>query len=152
MSIAEIAKTTPRDVFGNVLLQEAFESREKIAELIKEVVDKPTEKWGVDITRVLIQQIIIPQDLLRGLASAATAKREVEPKVIQAQADIDAAKLMREASDALNTPAANVIWMLSPHLDKRGTLKLFSCQKKARTSVLMLNRSKTSWFKANLFD
>ena len=106
MSIAEIAKTTLRDVFGNVLLQEAFESREKIAELIKEVVDKPTEKWGVDITRVLIQEIIIPQDLLRGLASAATAKREAEAKVIQAQADVDSAKLMREASDALNTPAA----------------------------------------------
>jgi len=106
LSIAEIAKTTLRDVFGNVLLQEAFESREKMAELIKEVVDKPTEKWGADITRVLIQEIIIPQDLLRGLSSAATAKREAEAKIIQAQADVDAAKLMREASDALSTPAA----------------------------------------------
>lgn len=106
LAIAEIAKTTLRDVFGHVMLQEAFEAREKMAELIKEVVDKPTHKWGVTVTRVLIQELIIPQDLLRGLSSAATAKREAEAKVILAQADVDSAKLMREASDALNTPAA----------------------------------------------
>ena len=106
LAIAEIAKTTLRDIFGNVFLQEALSEREKMAASIKQVVDKPTDKWGVTITRVLIQEIVIPQDLLRGLSSAATAKREAEAKVIQAQADISSAKLMREASDALNTPAA----------------------------------------------
>ena len=45
-------------------------------------------------------------DLQSNLSSAATAKRTAEARIISAQADVESAKLMREASDSLNTPAA----------------------------------------------
>jgi regulator of protease activity HflC (stomatin/prohibitin superfamily) len=106
LAIAEIAKTTVRDVFGHVLLQEALETKEKMAAHIKEIIEKPTYNWGVTITRVLIQEILFSRDLQQNLSSAATAKRIAEGKIINAQADVDSAKLMREASDILNTPAA----------------------------------------------
>lgn len=106
LAIAEIAKTTVRDVFGHVLLQEALETKEKMAAHIKEIIEKPTFNWGTTITRVLIQEILFSKDLQQNLSSAATAKRIAEGKIINAQADVDSAKLMREASDILNTPAA----------------------------------------------
>jgi len=103
---AEIAKTTLRDVFGHTLLQEALETKEKMARYIRETIEKPTYNWGVTITRVLIQEILFSKDLQQNLASAATAKRVAEGKIISAQADVDSAKLMREAAEQLNTRAA----------------------------------------------
>jgi len=106
LAIREITRTTLKDVFGHVTLQEAFEQREKISTKIRDILDPITLTWGADVTRVLIQEIILSADLSRGLSSAATAKRVAEGKIIEAQANVDSAKLMREASDALNTPAA----------------------------------------------
>ena len=105
-AIGEISKTTLRDIFGHVTLQEALETKEKMALLIRELIDKPTEDWGVNINRVLIQEILFTKDLQDNLSAAATAKRVAEGKIIQAQADVDSAKLLREASDILNTQAA----------------------------------------------
>lgn len=106
LAIKEITRTTLKDVFGHVTLQEAFEQRENISTKIRDILDPITLTWGADVTRVLIQEILLAQDLARGLSSAATAKRTAEGKIIEAQANVDSAKLMREASDVLNTPAA----------------------------------------------
>lgn len=106
LAIREITKTSLKDVFGHVTLQEAFEQREKISEKLRDILDPIALTWGADVTRVLIQEIILSRDLQDGLSSAATAKRIAEGKVIEAQANVDSAKLMREASDVLNTPAA----------------------------------------------
>jgi len=105
-AVAEIAKTTLRDVFGHTMLQEALETKEKMSRYIRETIEKPTYNWGVTITRVLIQEILFSKDLQQNLSAAATAKRIAEGKIISAQADVDSAKLMREASDQLNTRAA----------------------------------------------
>ena len=106
LAIREITRTTLKDVFGHVTLQEAFEQREKISEKIRDILDPITMTWGADVTRVLIQEILLSADLQKGLSSAATAKRSAEGKIIEAQANVDSAKLMREASDVLNTAAA----------------------------------------------
>lgn len=106
LAIREITKTSLKDVFGHVTLQEAFEQREKISSRLRDILDPIALTWGADVTRVLIQEIALTMDLQRGLSSAATAKRSAEGKIIEAQANVDSAKLMREASDVLNTPAA----------------------------------------------
>lgn len=106
LAIREITRTTLKEVFGHITLQEAFEQREKISSKIRDTLDPITITWGADVTRVLIQEIILSVDLQKGLSSAATAKRSAEGKIIEAQANVDSAKLMREASDVLNTPAA----------------------------------------------
>mmetsp|Transcript_75717 Transcript_75717/g.105127 ORF Transcript_75717/g.105127 Transcript_75717/m.105127 type:complete len:147 (-) Transcript_75717:18-458(-) len=95
-----------KEVMGNALLQEAFEKREMLSNKIRDIIDPPTDVWGVHVTRVLVQEILLQPDLQANLASAATAKRTAEGKIISADADVKSAKLMREASDILNTPAA----------------------------------------------
>jgi erythrocyte band 7 integral membrane protein len=125
-AVAEIAKTTLRDVFGHTLLQEALETKEKMARYIRETIEKPTYNWGVTITRVLIQEIIFSKDLQQNLSAAATAKRIAEGKIISAQADVDSAKLMREAAEQLNTRAAMQIRYLDAltTLAKAGNTKV----------------------------
>jgi erythrocyte band 7 integral membrane protein len=105
-SIMELCRTGLRDVFGMVTLQEALEDRDKLAEHLQIHMDEATLTWGVDVTRCLIQEILFTEDLQKSLSTAATAKRLAESKIIGAQADVHAAKLMRNAADLLNTPAA----------------------------------------------
>jgi erythrocyte band 7 integral membrane protein len=105
-SINELCRTGLRDVFGMVTLQEALEDRDRLAHHLREHMDEATLTWGVDVTRCLIQEILFTEDLQKSLSTAATAKRLAESKIISAQADVHSAKLMRNAADILNTPAA----------------------------------------------
>lgn len=105
-AIAELSRTAMREVFGNITLQEALEDRDTQAERLKVLVDTPSESWGVDVTRVLIQEILFTPDLQASLSTKVTTRRIAESKVIGAQADVQAARLMRNAADLLNTPAA----------------------------------------------
>jgi len=105
-AVGELSKTALRDVFGTVTLQEALEDRDTQADKLRELVHHPTASWGIEITRVLIQEILFTPDLQIALSTKVTAKRQAESKVIGAQADVQAARLMRNAADALSTPAA----------------------------------------------
>jgi len=105
-SINELCRTGLRDVFGMVTLQQALEDRDRLAQHLREHMDEATLTWGVDVTRCLIQEILFTEDLQKSLSTAATAKRLAESKIIGAQADVHSAKLMRNAADILNTPAA----------------------------------------------
>jgi len=105
-SIEELTHTSLRDVFGVTTLQEALEDRERVAEHLLDLLKVPTGNWGAVAKRVLIQEIMFTKDLQDTLSAAATAKRLAESKIIGAQADVQAAKLMRNASDILSTGAA----------------------------------------------
>jgi len=105
-SIAELCRTSLRDVFGMVTLQQALEDRDHLAEKLEALMDEASITWGVDISKCLIQEILFTEELQKSLSTAATAKRVAESKIIGAQADVQAARLMRNASDILNTPAA----------------------------------------------
>ncbi|KAK3826074.1 MAG: hypothetical protein J3Q66DRAFT_309501 [Benniella sp.] len=111
-ALKEVGKQTPstqttlRHILGMRVLQELIENREAIGEEIQQVIDTPAQSWGVKVESVLIKDIIFSKELQESLSSAAQAKRMSESKVIGAQAEVDSAKLMRIASDILNTPAA----------------------------------------------
>jgi erythrocyte band 7 integral membrane protein len=102
----ELCHTALRDVFGMITLQEALEDRDKVAGHLQENMDLACQRWGVDVTRCLIQEILFTDELQGSLSTAATAKRQAESKIIGAQADVQAARLMRTSADILNTPAA----------------------------------------------
>lgn len=54
----------------------------------------------------MIKDFAFSQELQESLSAAAQAKRVGESKIISAKAEVDSARLMREAADILNTPAA----------------------------------------------
>ncbi|KAJ1958004.1 hypothetical protein EC988_000537 [Linderina pennispora] len=105
-ALTERTQTTLRAVLGGRDLQDIIENRDTIASAITDIIDKPANNWGVTVESILIKDIVLSQELQSSLSSAATQKRIGESKVIQAQAEVDAAILMREAAEILNTPAA----------------------------------------------
>ena len=106
LALMERTQTTLRHVLGARLLQELIENRDAIAHEIAEQIAGPAASWGVSVEGMLVKDIIFSTDLQETLSSAAKQKRIGEGKVIQAKAEVEAAKLMRQAADVLATPAA----------------------------------------------
>ncbi|KAJ3058667.1 hypothetical protein HDU99_006702, partial [Rhizoclosmatium hyalinum] len=105
-ALMERTQTTLRHVVGSRSLQESIENRESVAHDILGLIAAPAKSWGVKVESILIKDIKFTPDLQESLAAAAKQQRIGESKIITARAEVESAKLMREASDILNTQAA----------------------------------------------
>ncbi|KAJ2780244.1 hypothetical protein H4R18_003556 [Coemansia javaensis] len=128
-ALIERTQTTLRAVLGGRDLQDLIENRGTIASAITAMIDRPAQAWGVSVESILIKDVVLSKELQQSLSSAATQKRVGQSKVIQAQAEVDAAILMREAADILNTPAAMQIRTLD---------SMVSMSRAANTKVLFV--------------
>ena len=111
-ALIERAQTTLRHVVGARAVQSVVTEREAIAFEIAEIVGDIADKWGVAIEGILIKDIIFSHEVSASLSSAAQQKRIGESKVIAARAEVDSARLMRQAADILASPAAMQIRQL----------------------------------------
>lgn len=111
-ALIERAQTTLRHVVGARAVQSVVTEREAIAFEIAEIVGDVADKWGVAIEGILIKDIIFSPEVSASLSSAAQQKRIGESKVIAARAEVDSARLMRQAADILASPAAMQIRQL----------------------------------------
>ena len=88
------------------MLQDVIERREEIAQSIGEIIEDVAGGWGVAVESMLVKDIIFSNDLQDSLSMAAQAKRIGESKVIAARAEVESAKLMRQAADILSSAPA----------------------------------------------
>lgn len=104
---SQFAQAALRDVVGNVELDELLGKREEISQQIKNIVDAETDKWGIDVENVKIQNIELPQDMKRAMAKQAEAERERRATVINVDAEKLVASTLAEAAAMLSaTPGA----------------------------------------------
>lgn len=100
---SQFAQAALRDVTGNVDLDELLSERERVSQKIEEIVDTETEKWGIDIENVKIQNIELPQDMKRAMARQAEAERERRAVVIDAEGEKQSAQGIADAAKILAT-------------------------------------------------
>ncbi|KAF2101635.1 stomatin family protein-like protein [Rhizodiscina lignyota] len=105
-ALVERTQTTLRHVVGARLLQDVIERREEIATDIRSIVEDIAAGWGCEVESMLIKDIIFSQELQDSLSMAAQSKRTGEAKVIAARAEVESAKLMRQAADILSSAPA----------------------------------------------
>lgn len=98
---SQFAQAALRDVTGNVDLDDLLSKRESVSQQIEEIVDTETEKWGIDIENVKIQNIELPQDMKRAMAKQAEAERERRAVVISADGERQAAQGIADAATIL---------------------------------------------------
>lgn len=99
---SQFAQAALRDVAGNADLDELLASREIISQKIKEIVDAETDKWGIDVENVKIQNIELPQDMKRAMAKQAEAERERRAVIITAEGEKAAAQAVADAAAMLS--------------------------------------------------
>lgn len=105
-ALIERTQTTLRHVVGARVLQDVIERREEIAQSIGEIIEDVASGWGVQVESMLVKDIIFSNELQDSLSMAAQAKRIGESKVIAARAEVESAKLMRQAADILSSAPA----------------------------------------------
>ena len=98
---SQFAQAALRDVSGNVELDALLGKREEISQQIKQIVDSETEKWGINIDSVKVQNIELPQDMKRAMAKQAEAERERRAKIIAAEGEAMSAAKLGEAADII---------------------------------------------------
>ncbi len=98
---SQFAQAALRDVTGNVDLDSLLSKRDEVSAQIKKIVDIQTEKWGIDVETVKIQNIELPQDMKRAMAKQAEAERERRAVIIVAEGEKAAAVAVSEAAGTL---------------------------------------------------
>jgi regulator of protease activity HflC (stomatin/prohibitin superfamily) len=99
---SQFAQAALRDVTGNADMDELLSKREEMSTKIKELVDSETDKWGLDVENVKIQNIELPQDMKRAMAKQAEAERERRAVIITAEGEKAAAQAVADAAGMLS--------------------------------------------------
>lgn len=98
---SQMSQTTLRSVVGQHELDDLLSSREKLNDLIQEILDKQTEPWGIKVSNVEIKNVDLTEELKRAMARQAEAERERRAKVINALGEYQAAEKMVEAAKVM---------------------------------------------------
>src|SRR5919106_5089113 len=75
LAITKLAQTNLRNVVGDLQLDEALTSRDKINTALRNILDDATDKWGVRVVRVEIQRIDPPPDVMAAMHEQMKAER-----------------------------------------------------------------------------
>ncbi|HZM31749.1 MAG TPA: SPFH domain-containing protein [Acidimicrobiales bacterium] len=91
MAVTKLAQTNLRNVIGDMQLDEALTSRDKINLELREILDDATDKWGVRVARVEIQRIDPPPDVMHSMHEQMKAERTRRAVVTAAEGERQAA-------------------------------------------------------------
>jgi regulator of protease activity HflC (stomatin/prohibitin superfamily) len=97
-AVVMLAQTTLRDIIGQVDLDDLLTRRDEINKRLQEILDVLTDPWGIKITAVTIKEVKLPESMLRAMAKQAEAERWRRARVIEAEGERQAAKIMAEAA------------------------------------------------------
>jgi regulator of protease activity HflC (stomatin/prohibitin superfamily) len=106
-AVRQTALTSLRNVMGQHSLDELLKEQEKLSAVLGQIMDKVTEPWGIEVDRVQIKDVEIPQSMQRAMAQEAEAHREKRARIIKAEAEYEAALKLTEAATLMaKTPMA----------------------------------------------
>ncbi|HSP14590.1 MAG TPA: slipin family protein [Thermoanaerobaculia bacterium] len=127
-AVSWASQTALRDIIGRTYLTDLLRGREKIEEELQKLIDARSNPWGVSVQSVEMRDVVIPDALQDAMSREAQAAREKQARVILGQAEVEIAKLFKEASvsyhenpTALHLRAMN---MLYEGLKEKGALML----------------------------
>jgi len=106
-ALSKLAQTSLRDLVGDMTLDEALTSRERINAELREVLDEATDSWGTRVTRVEIQEVLPPADIKAAMHEQVKAERTRRAIVTEAEGKRDAAILEAEGEQNAIVQRAN---------------------------------------------
>lgn len=101
-AIEKLAKTTLRNIIGDMDLDHTLSSRDEINSKMTVILDEATDKWGVKVNRVEIQDINPPQDIKDAMEKQMRAERDKRAAILTAEGQKQAAILESEGEKRKN--------------------------------------------------
>ncbi len=84
-AIEKLTQTTLRNVIGELELDESLSSRDTINTKLRSILDDATNKWGVKVNRVELQDISPPADIMEAMEKQMRAERDRRALVLEAE-------------------------------------------------------------------
>ncbi|MGW4912844.1 slipin family protein [Streptomyces sp. NPDC004270] len=106
-AVSQMAQTSLRSIIGKSDLDDLLSNREQLNQGLELMIDSPAVGWGVQVDRVEIKDVSLPDTMKRSMARQAEADRERRARIINADAEFQASKKLAEAAQQMEkTPAA----------------------------------------------
>jgi len=128
-AILQVAQTSLRSIIGKSELDDLLANREKLNEGLEIMMDSPAAGWGVEIDRVEIKDVALPESMKRSMSRQAEAERERRSRVITADGELQASEKLAAAARTMSqAPAALQLRLLQTMVEvaaeKNSTLVL----------------------------
>jgi regulator of protease activity HflC (stomatin/prohibitin superfamily) len=97
-AMEKLTKTTLRNVVGELDLDECLASRDTINNRLTSILDEASDKWGVKVTRVELQDLNPPEDVRQAMEKQMRAERDRRAAILEAEGKKQAAILEAQGS------------------------------------------------------
>ena len=87
MAVTKLAQTNLRNLIGDMSLDESLTSREKVNSILRQILDEATDKWGVRVSKVELQKIEPPPDVIEAMHRQMKAEREKRAMILEAEGE-----------------------------------------------------------------
>jgi len=84
-AIEKLTQTTLRNVLGELDLDQTLSSRDTINSKLRLILDEATEKWGVKVNRVELQDIRPPEEIQTAMEKQMRAERDKRANILNAE-------------------------------------------------------------------
>jgi regulator of protease activity HflC (stomatin/prohibitin superfamily) len=120
-AISQYAQAALRDVVGGMSFDDLLAERQKIGEEIEKIVTRESQKWGLEVSMIKIQDVDVPEDLKKMMSRQASAEREKRATITKAEGDklaavnlSEAARIMHESPGAMQLRTLQTVDGLGP--------------------------------------
>ncbi len=101
VTTVQVSLTALRNIIGRHPLDQVLKDQERIVAEMNASINVITNAWGVTVSRVEMRSVELPDSMQRVMAQEAEAKREKLSRIIKAEAELEAAKKLKEAADLI---------------------------------------------------
>jgi len=101
VAINQISQTTLRNIVGQHPLDEVLSATDAINQQVMQILEGTVEQWGVEMIRVELKDIQLPDSMQRAMAKQAEAEREKRAKIIAASGEFESAEKLGQAADII---------------------------------------------------
>ncbi len=95
-AIEKLTQTTLRNIIGELELDQTLTSRDTINTKLRAVLDDATNKWGIKVNRVELQDITPPESVLQAMEKQMQAERNKRATILTSEGEKAAAILKSE--------------------------------------------------------
>ncbi|MCI0687645.1 MAG: slipin family protein [Sporichthyaceae bacterium] len=106
-AVSQVAQTSLRSIIGKSELDDLLSNREQLNQGLALTIDSPAVSWGIEIDRVEIKDVALPESMKRSMSRQAEAERERRSRIITADGEFQASQQLASAAKVMaESPAA----------------------------------------------
>ena len=108
-AIEKLTQTTLRNIIGEMELDQTLTSRDTVNTKLRAVLDDATNKWGIKVNRVELQDITPPQSVLQAMEKQMQAERNKRAVILTSEGQKQSQILQSEGDKAATINKAEAL-------------------------------------------